>query len=101
MIGFRNILLTSMERTITIIDIKTRWNSLENMLARFLKISSSIQKTLVDLKMSHLYPLPNEIKIVEQITKVWFIAKESLLLLGRRDCTVYDADQIHCFMFKN
>jgi hypothetical protein len=52
-----------------ILDTKTRWNSLVDMLSRFMKIVNSIKKAMIDLNMTKNIITDHEIEVISMVCK--------------------------------
>ena len=80
-----------------ILDVKTRWNSLENMLVRFLKLRIPICKALIDQKVKSLisdedFQFVGD--IVQSLTPIRLCAEA----LGRKDATLMTAEAAFGFV---
>ena len=80
-------------------DTKTRWNSLKDMLVRFLKIKNSIKKALVDLDKSELFPNKEEIHILKSLCDALEIVSIGSQKICAQRCTLTQANDIFDFMF--
>lgn len=79
-----------------LLDCKTRWNSMETMLERFLKIVDSIRQALHDLNSTLLDD--SNIHILTDIFKALKPIKLAVEALGRRDTNLLTADAIFQFL---
>lgn len=82
-----------------ILDCKTRWNSLVEMLSRFLLLKDCIMKTLIDLAIPNTLndsDFERLIDIVDSLEPV----KLTVLALCRHDANLYTADIAFNFMFE-
>ena len=75
-----------------ILDCKTRWNSLLQMLRRFLKLKGCVAKALVDLQMEKLMPEYYEIQVLEELVDALLPVQYAVEELCRRDATLVTAD---------
>lgn len=87
-----------------ILDSKTRWNSLANMLARFYKLRNCIQKALLDLKpsitprkYSGLSLKDEELQTVSEISDALLPLQVAVEALCRRDANLITADTVLLF----
>lgn len=74
-----------------ILDCKTRWSSLADMLARFLQIKSTVKKSLIDIN-SDIKFSDAEIDILEHISESLQIMKITVEAICRREATLLTAD---------
>lgn len=74
-----------------ILDVKTRWNSLVDMLERFISLHDCIQKALIDLK-SKISFTDEDFKVAEAVFLVLQPIKVSVEALCRRDANLITAD---------
>lgn len=86
-----------------ILDSKTRWNSLANMLERFYKLRNCVQKAIVDLKPD-LTPLQKslsldeeELKTISDIVNALLPLQVAVEALCRRDANLITADAVFLF----
>ena len=83
-----------------ILDVKTRWNSLVEMLERFLELKTGILKSMIDLKeilniSEEEYAVMNAITISLQPIKV------GIERLGRSNATLLDTEGVLIFILDN
>ena len=83
-----------------ILDVKTRWNTMQNMIENFLRVKSHIIEVLHELNSDDLlinvnFTLLNELNIVLKPIK---LAVEAC---SRKDATLISADLALNFMQKN
>lgn len=81
-----------------LLDMKTRWNSLSNMLERFYELKSCIEKALVDIDPD-LRPTQEEFKLILDIGKALKPVQLAVEALCRRDANLVTADAILIFAF--
>lgn len=81
-----------------LLDCPTRWNSIETMLGRFLKVESCIKKALKDLNSSELISddMISQIKKLHSTFKPIKLAVEAL---GATDANLLSAEGIFKFLF--
>lgn len=84
---------------ILILDVKTRWNTMEAMLDRFLKIKYPVEKALRDLNSSNLWS-EEYIIIAEDILKTLQPIKVTVEFLSREETTLLTAEGALIFLFK-
>lgn len=80
-----------------ILDCKTRWNSLSDMIGRFLKLKSCILKALLDLK-SNMTFTEKEFQDLHDIHHSLDVIKITVMSLCRRDSNLLTADAALQFM---
>lgn len=81
-----------------ILDSKTRWSSLLDMLDRFTLLENSIKKALIDLNMLPI--LDSEWQTIKGVVKVLQPIKLTVEALCRRDMDLYKADAALKFMLE-
>lgn len=81
-----------------LLDVKTRWNSLANMLERFYELKSCVEKALVDIDPD-LRPTQEEFKLILDIGKALKPVQLAVEALCRRDANLVTADAILNFAF--
>lgn len=75
------------------LDIVTRWNSMVPMLEKFLLLSNSIKKSLIDLKMDDLW-VEDNIKVLKNLIDILKPIKLAVEALCRRNTNLLTADVI-------
>ncbi|XP_048485330.1 uncharacterized protein LOC125490371 [Plutella xylostella] len=50
-------------------DVKTRWNSIETMISRFIEVKNCIKKALIDINYGHLWHEEN-LAVLEDLVKI-------------------------------
>lgn len=77
-----------------ILDVKTRWSSLCEMLERFFELRDVIEYSLHVLKKTNNSvpspPTPDEIDLLQSVVNSLKCVKDLVLLICKADCTVYD-----------
>ena len=81
-----------------LLDCKTRWNSLLNMVERFIKLVPCIRSALKDLNALHLLD-EQSIPILSDVYSALNPIKIAVETLGKRDANLVTADAILKFMF--
>ena len=81
------------------LDCKTRWNSIETMLERFLKIVDSIRHALQDLNSNLLNE--NNLHVLNDLLVALKPIKLAIEALGRQDANLLTADAILKFMIES
>lgn len=81
-----------------LLDCKTRWNSIEVMLARFIKIIDCVEAALKDLNLSHLLNENTKMKC-QNILEILQPVKIAVEALGMRDTNLIKADGILSFLY--
>lgn len=76
-----------------LLDIRTRWNSMMQMVERFLKLKNAIKKALIDLNMSSMWRDDN-IDVLESLLVVLHPVKLSVEALSRKDATILTSEAI-------
>lgn len=82
-----------------ILDCKTRWNSLSDMVGQFLKLKSCVFKALLDLK-SNVKFTDEEIQDLHDIHYSLDVIKTTVMSLCRRDSNLLTADAALRFMLE-
>lgn len=82
-----------------ILDCKTRWNSLHDMIERFLKLKSCVMKTSLDLKLKINFT-EEDIQQLENICCSLNVIKATVMALCRRDTNLLTADTAINFMLQ-
>lgn len=75
-----------------LLGVKTRWNSTFDMIERCLLLSSSINKTLVDIKKTHLLLTREEIDALQSLTVNLSAIKDTTVALSSRKATLITLD---------
>ena len=81
-----------------ILDVKTRWNSLQSMLTRFIKLWSCIKKAFIDCGTQSAVS-DDEFVIVQQLASILEPVKVTSDALCRDDATLISADGALKFLF--
>ncbi|KAL4083320.1 hypothetical protein QTP88_028649 [Uroleucon formosanum] len=81
------------------LDCKTRWNSLLAILAHFILLKTSIQKSLIDLNHPVSFE-DSDYNLITEITDVLAPIKFTVEAIGRRDSNLCIADVAFKFLFK-
>ncbi|CAG9578824.1 unnamed protein product [Danaus chrysippus] len=76
-----------------LLDVRTRWNSMMQMVERFLKLKNAIRKALIDLNMSSMWRDDN-IDVLESLLAVLHPVKLSVEALSRKDATILTSEAI-------
>lgn len=76
-----------------LLDVRTRWNSMMQMVERFLKLKNAIKKSLIDLNMSAMWNDDN-IPILQSIMDILQPVKLSVEALSRKDATLLTSEAI-------
>jgi hypothetical protein len=91
------------KQLILIIDCKTRWSFLLAMLKRFLTMKVVVQKALIDLNKSSIFPSETDLTTVADLVGALDVVEcgtAELWALCRRDATLASADQIFEYMLQ-
>lgn len=89
----------SLGKELTLVrDVKTRWNSLCDMLERFLKIQTCVQQALLALHKEHLFPSAAEIMVIESVCEVLLPIITGLKRLNRLEMDLATADRVAEFV---
>jgi hypothetical protein len=81
-----------------ILDVKTRWNSLQSMLTRYVKLRSCIKKTFIDCGAQSAVS-DDEFVTVQQLASILEPVKVTSDALCRDDATLISADGALKFLF--
>lgn len=81
-----------------ILDCRTRWNSLADMLERFVKLKVPIQKAMIDLKINQELS-ESEYQRLADLSRVFEILKATVEELCKRTASLITADTALKFMF--
>lgn len=76
-----------------LLDSRVRWNSLYDMMERFIKLKDCVLKSLIDLKSSITFS-EEEVTMLEQTVAVLEPVKATVLALCRADCNLLVADTL-------
>lgn len=76
------------------LDVKTRWNSVLKMLVDFNNYYEEINEALKMLSETEYLLTEPEIKTIQEIIKVLSPINKAVELLGRTDCSIFEADVI-------
>ena len=82
------------------LDVKTRWNSLLDMLRCFLRVLCEIEKTLLDLDMRELILLGEEVEMLQGLVDILETIEIGSLSMSKNDADLLRADKIIDFMLK-
>lgn len=82
-----------------ILDCKTRWNSLVQMLDRFVSLKDCLQKTMIDLAVP-ICLSDYDFEVLGGIVKCLEPRRLTVLALCRSDANLYTADASFRFMFE-
>nr|CAI5830284.1 unnamed protein product [Callosobruchus analis] len=82
-----------------ILDCKTRWSSLAQMLQRFIFVKDCIKKTMIDLSMP-MNLSDYDFEVLEQVSNCLEPIRLTVLALCRCDANLYTADASFKFMFE-
>lgn len=82
-----------------ILDCKTRWSSMADMITRFLKIKDSVSKALIDLK-SDIQFNDAELLILTELADSLAVIKATVEVLCQRDANLITAVTAIKFMLK-
>lgn len=82
-----------------LLDCRTRWNTICNMIERFLAVRSSIQKALVDLNMLHLF-YSNDLIKLQNLVEVLSPIKMAVEKLSSRNMNLLIAEGVLKFLFQ-
>lgn len=78
-----------------ILDCRTRWSSLMNMLSRFLFLRTSVQKAMIDIKekpSAALHVTDSDFNIIQEIVSALEPVKLAVEALCRRDANLLSAE---------
>lgn len=81
------------------LDIKTRWNSIETMIERFLKLKNCIKKALIDLEKTDYWQEENVLQL-ENLLAILNPIKLAVEALSSRDCTILKCEAIITILLK-
>ena len=88
------------KRLSLVLDTKTRWNSLLNMLTRFLEIRSPIDNTLKELDLGSKCLTEDEVAVVKDLSESLEIIEVGGTALCRRDIKVSNSEKIFEYVLK-
>lgn len=80
-----------------ILDSRSRWNSLLDMVERFYQLKSCARKSLIDLNIDISFS-ENEIDFFNSVISTLLPVKLAVEALGASDCTLLNADVAIKFM---
>lgn len=80
-----------------ILDVKTRWNSMANMVEIFLKLKEFVEEALADLNATNLLNNIN-FKLLTELSEALKPIRLTIETLGRKDATLFSADLTINFM---
>lgn len=84
-----------------VLDCKTRWSRLFNMLECFYKLKNCIQKALIDLKLNlEINFTETEFNVISEINNALLPIKLTLEAIVQRDATLLSANAAIDFMYK-
>ncbi|XP_045128679.1 uncharacterized protein LOC123516756 [Portunus trituberculatus] len=81
------------------LDSKTRWNSLLDMLERFLKVKNSVAKAMIDCNME-MNITNGELKVLNDLVTALQPVKLGAERMGCRGTTILTAEGVFSFMLK-
>ncbi|XP_063841155.1 uncharacterized protein LOC135089507 [Scylla paramamosain] len=81
------------------LDSKTRWNSLLDMLERFLKVKNSVAKAMIDCNME-MNITNGELKVLNDLVTALQPVKLGAERMGCRGTTILSAEGVFSFMLK-
>jgi len=84
-----------------LLDCRTRWNSIQVMLERFLKIKNSIKKALIDLKLEHLFIEEDDVKNIETLSNTLKPITMAVNELSRRNMNLLTSEGVFKFLFES
>lgn len=87
------------ERLELVLDCKTRWNSLVDMLTRFYRVQNCISKSLIDLK-SNIRFTEEDWECIAMLQRCLQPVKLGVEVLSRRDATLLTAETTLKFIIK-
>lgn len=77
-----------------LLDIKTRWSSLDTMLERFYLLRNTVRKAVIDLKLQTTVAVTDEeFAQIRKVVQVLQVVKLTVEALCRRDATL---NSRHC-----
>ena len=79
----------------------TRWNCLLRLLSRFVKVKDHIHHALVDLRKADMFPVENDIIIIEDMVNTLESVEAVSLCLQDRAVTIAEADESFDFALKS
>ncbi len=82
-----------------ILDVKTRWSSLYDMLCRFLELEKLVMFALIDLSMVKYVLSSKSIENLKTLCKYLELIKLRLLTISKRECNIEKADIVYSFIF--
>ena len=77
-----------------ILDIKTRWNSLQSMLERYMKLRKDIDKTLIDFGKQNLILNDSEVSQVQSIVDVLDTILVGSKIISKNDKNILQAERV-------
>ena len=81
-----------------ILDVKTRWNSLLDMLRRFLRCRKEVEKVLVHYGLHHLFLIESEVQQLQSLCTILETVEVSSTQLGSNEIDLFKADRIIEFL---
>lgn len=84
-----------------LLDCRTRWNSTQIMIERFLNLKKSITKSLIDLQLEHLFLNEHEIRNIESLSNVLKPIKMAVDELSSRDANLLTSEGVFKFLFES
>lgn len=81
-----------------LLDVKTRWNSTEAMLERFIQTFDCLKEALDEIGLPDLI-LPNDIEVAKSVHEALQPIRLASEALGRRDATLLSAEGSLSFMY--
>ena len=84
-----------------LLDCRTRWNSTQIIIERFLNLKKSITKSLIDLQLEHLFLNEHEIRNIESLSNVLKPIKMAVDELSSRDANLLTSEGVFKFLFES
>lgn len=75
-----------------ILDCRTRWNSVETMLTRFLRVYDSVKAASIELNLKEYLMDDDEIILLNDLLKCLEPIKMAVLELSKRDCNLLKSE---------
>jgi hypothetical protein len=79
-----------------LLDVRPRWNSMMQMVERFLKLKNAIKKALIDLNIPSMWSdgIDSNTGVLESLLDVLYPVKLSVEALSRKDATILTSEAI-------